>query len=160
MIRNIILTHLICYASFGFSESLSMAMPMIQPVRGEVSSEFGYRESPFTQHPSFHQGIDIMADLGTPIIAPASGSITAVGYDAGLGRYIIMAHKGGVVTRYGHLSKIKVKKGQKVKRGVVIGSVGTTGRTTGPHLHYDVAIKGKYVDPRKFLIVSRRKKKR
>lgn len=157
MIKKLLYIQLICYASLGLGESLSMAMPTVPPVYGFVSSGFGYRTSPFTQHPAFHAGLDIVAPLGAPVFAPASGVVKAIGFDSGLGNYIILIHKGGVVTRFGHLTKIRVKKGQKLKRGFKMAKVGMTGRTTGPHLHYEVAVNGKNVDPRKFMLITYKK---
>jgi murein DD-endopeptidase MepM/ murein hydrolase activator NlpD len=132
-------------------------MPTVPPVKGHLSSGFGWRASPFSRKASFHEGLDIVADAGTPVFAPAGGIVACVGRLPGLGHYLILDHGHGVTTRYGHLGRIRVKEGWKVKRGDRIAQVGTTGRTTGPHLHYEVRIKNRLEDPRKFLLVSLKK---
>jgi murein DD-endopeptidase MepM/ murein hydrolase activator NlpD len=99
-----------------------------------------------------HQGVDIAAEPGTPIFAPADGVISFAGFDGGYGQLISLDHGFGVVTRYGHCSQMFVKIGQKVHRGEKIGNVGNTGSTTGPHLHYEVRINNIPVDPRNFIL--------
>lgn len=128
------------------------ATPSIWPVRGWVSSGFGHRISPFTGRDTMHSGVDITAPLRTPVLAPAAGTIHFAGSEAGLGNTVTLSHGYGMKTVYGHMDKIKVQTGQTVKRGEVIGWVGTTGLSTGPHLHYEVEIKGSYVDPLKYII--------
>jgi murein DD-endopeptidase MepM/ murein hydrolase activator NlpD len=103
---------------------------------------FGYRPNPFTGRTVLHAGIDIAANVGTPIVAPANGVVINAGYDEGYGKIIEIDHGYGITTRYGHCSQIFVKIGQKVNRFDVIGSVGNTGRSTGSHLHYEVRVAG------------------
>ncbi|MFQ5329426.1 MAG: M23 family metallopeptidase [Thermodesulfobacteriota bacterium] len=126
--------------------------PSIWPVRGWVASAFGYRISPFTGLRQKHEGIDIANRMGTPIIAPASGVVTRVKREAGFGRNITISHGRGIVTKYGHLSKILVKVGQRVKRGDTIAKMGSTGRSTGPHLHYTVVVNGVKVNPFNYIL--------
>ncbi len=126
--------------------------PSIWPVEGFLSSRFGYRISPFTGKRSFHKGIDISARTGTSIVAPASGTVIYTGYDGAYGNTIKVQHSPNLVTRYAHLHKIGVKVGEIVKRGSVIGSVGSTGRSTGPHLHYEVILNGVPVDPMPYVL--------
>ena len=128
------------------------ATPSIWPVRGWVSSGFGHRISPFTGRDTMHSGVDITAPMRTPVIAPAAGTILFAGSEAGLGNTVTLSHGYGMKTVYGHMDKIKVKTGQTVKRGDVIGWVGNTGLSTGPHLHYEVEVKGSYVNPLQYII--------
>jgi murein DD-endopeptidase MepM/ murein hydrolase activator NlpD len=127
------------------------ATPSIQPTEGWVTSRFGYRKSPFTGRKEFHKGLDIAARKGNPIVAPADGVITYAGSKGLLGKVVVIDHGYGLVTRYGHLGKICMKKGDKVKREDIIARVGMSGRTTGPHLHYEVHQNGKPVNPSKFI---------
>ncbi|NLC71395.1 MAG: M23 family metallopeptidase [Desulfuromonadaceae bacterium] len=133
------------------SSSLTWKKPAGWPVRGQISSPFGVRKSPFSGRQIFHEGIDIVAPLGTPVFASAKGTVSTAGYNAGYGNLIVVDHGNGFQTAYGHNSKIFVKVGQQVKKGQKIASVGSTGRSTGPHLHYEVRLHGKPVNPRKFL---------
>ncbi len=121
------------------------------PVIGVITSPFGPRRSPFGGAPEFHQGLDIGADMGTPVKAAASGTIISAGWYGGYGNYILIDHGGGMSTGYGHLSRIDVGNGQQVQRGQIIGAVGSTGASTGPHLHFEVRISGKPVDPTAYL---------
>jgi murein DD-endopeptidase MepM/ murein hydrolase activator NlpD len=146
------------FTSTGVSKTVSNFIPNISPVKGFVSSEFGYRISPFSKKNSFHTGLDIVAHLGTPIYAPAKGIVAAVGRDKRLGKYVILSHANGIETRYGHVKGIFVREGQKVKKGSKIACVGMTGRTTGSHLHYEVLVNGKYIDPRKFILYDDQKR--
>lgn len=123
------------------------AIPSKWPVRGRLSSGFGYRCSPFTGEREFHRGIDIAAEINTPIVAPANGIVSAIGQDRVSGRTLRLDHGYGVETIYAHLQKIIVKKGQHVKRGDMVALIGNTGRSTGPHLHYAVLLKGIHVNP-------------
>ncbi len=132
--------------------SILAATPSIWPVRGWVTSGYGYRVSPFTGKRQFHSGIDISTRRGTPIKAPADGVVTFAGVEGGMGRMLVINHGHGLVTRYAHLHKFKVKVGQKVKRGQVIGLVGNTGRSTGPHLHYEVMLSGATTNPRNYIL--------
>ncbi|MBW2057348.1 MAG: peptidoglycan DD-metalloendopeptidase family protein [Deltaproteobacteria bacterium] len=126
--------------------------PSILPARGWISSGFGYRISPFTGTIQMHEGIDISNAVGTPIVAPADGLVVKVGREYGYGKVIVINHGYGIITLYGHLHKTHVKIGQKVKRGDLIGEVGNTGRSTGPHLHYEVRVRNVPVDPRKYIL--------
>ncbi len=126
--------------------------PAICPAEGWVSSSFGYRKNPFTGRREMHKGLDIANHKGTPIIAPADGVVTYVGRKGLLGHIVEIDHGHGFVTRYGHISKALAKKGQKVKRGEEIAQIGTTGRSTGPHLHYEVRLNGVQVNPQKYIL--------
>lgn len=133
-------------------KTMLASTPSIWPTRGWVSSRFGYRISPFTNEKEFHKGIDICTRINTPIIAPADGVVASTGRDHAMGKMLTINHSYGVKTRYGHLSKILVKKGQYVKRGQEIALVGNTGRTTGPHLHYEVYLNGLPVNPTRYIL--------
>ncbi|UCF57083.1 MAG: M23 family metallopeptidase [Deltaproteobacteria bacterium] len=126
--------------------------PSIWPTRGWLSSGFGYRISPFTNEKEFHKGIDISTRMNTPVLAPADGVISSTGRDHAMGNMLTINHSYGMKTRYGHLSKTLVKKGQYVKRGQKIGLVGKSGRTTGPHLHYEVYLNGLPVNPLRHIL--------
>ena len=126
--------------------------PSIWPVKGFFTDRYGYRKDPFTGLRDFHSGIDISAKRGTPIFAPADGIISKVGKSKGLGNTVVISHLNNMQTRYGHMQEILVKKGQSVKRGDVIGTVGNTGRSTGPHLHFEVLVQNKTVDPADYII--------
>ncbi len=128
------------------------ATPSIWPVRGWVSSGFGRRVSPFTGQDTLHGGVDITAPMRTPVIAPAAGTVTFAGNEAGLGNTASIAHGYGMRSTYGHMDKLKVKTGQNVKRGDLLGWVGNTGLATGPHLHYEIEVSGTAVDPLKYII--------
>ncbi len=128
------------------------ATPSIWPVKGWVTSGFGPRVSPFTGRPALHDGLDIGAAPETPVRAPANGRVTAIGYDSKLGNIVRLDHGYGLQTLYGHMAKYLVKNGQRVRRGDVIGLVGTSGLSTGPHLHYMVKVKGRPVNPRKYIL--------
>lgn len=132
-------------------KSMLATTPSIWPVRGWVTSEFGYRISPFTGRREFHRGIDIATRIRKEIVAPAAGVIIKAKKDAGMGNEIRIDHGNNIITVYGHLLKSTVKRGQKVQRGDLIGYVGNSGRSTGPHLHYGVMVQGIYVNPRRHL---------
>ncbi len=117
------------------------------PVTGTITSPFGWRSNPFGGSPEFHQGLDIAAPTGTTVTAAAGGTVIMAQWYGGYGNYILVDHGGGYSTGYGHLSAIYVSNGQSVKRGQAIGAVGSTGASTGPHLHFEVRIDGKPVDP-------------
>lgn len=133
-------------------ESLIDATPNIQPVRGWMTSRFGYRLSPFTNRPVMHAGLDIAASPGTPVFSPADGVVSFAGYDPGYGKLVSIDHGYGVVTRYGHNSQIYVKVGQKISRRDIVSAVGNTGRSTGPHLHYEVRVNNVPVDPLNYIL--------
>jgi murein DD-endopeptidase MepM/ murein hydrolase activator NlpD len=130
-----------------------LAVPVRKPVAGEVemNSPFGVRADPFVGRPAMHSGIDLRGDMGEPVHATANGKITIAGWDGGYGRMVEIDHGNGLATRYGHLSEIDVKVGQEVRIGQVIGKIGSTGRSTGPHLHYETRINSEPVNPQKFL---------
>jgi len=117
------------------------------PVTGTITSPFGWRTNPFGGGPEFHQGLDIAAPTGTTVMAAAAGTVIMAQWYGGYGNYILIDHGGGYSTGYGHLSAIYVSTGQSVARGQAIGAVGSTGQSTGPHLHFEVRIAGKPVDP-------------
>ncbi len=121
------------------------------PVRGYISSPFGYRPNPFTGIRQFHNAIDIVAPEGSPVKAAMDGRVADVGYNAIYGNYVILTHPDGYQTLYAHLSKVSVKRGTTVRQGAVLGAVGTTGYSTGPHLHFSVFKRGSAVDPVKLL---------
>jgi murein DD-endopeptidase MepM/ murein hydrolase activator NlpD len=121
--------------------------PAIWPTKGWLTSRFGPRISPFTGRRQFHSGIDIAGQKGTDVFAPARGMVKFAGKRGPLGYTVILDHGYGVRTHYGHSSKLHVKRGQEVERGQVIASMGNTGRSTGPHLHYSVEVNGKSVNP-------------
>lgn len=127
--------------------------PSIWPVRGYLASTFGRRRDPFTDHLKMHKGVDISAPVGTPVMATADGVVDRVWYDSnGYGLVVEIRHRNGVKTIYAHNSKVIVKVGQKVRRGDIIALVGNSGRSTGPHVHYEVHIQGKAVDPLQYMI--------
>jgi murein DD-endopeptidase MepM/ murein hydrolase activator NlpD len=130
-------------------------IPSILPVEAQayrITSGFGWRRSPFTGLRAFHEGLDISAPRGTPIVAPGEGRVTSLGRDRDRGKYLKIDHGNQCITTYAHLSRFNVTMGQKVKRGKVIAYMGNTGRSTGCHLHYEIEIKGKVVDPLNFIL--------
>lgn len=132
--------------------SFLASMPSIWPVRGWVTSGFGERTSPFTGFSQFHQGLDIANRLGTSIVASANGIVVQAGRDEGLGKMVVISHGYGIKTIFGHLSEINVRVGQKVSRGDKIAAMGSTGHSTGPHLHYQVSVDGVAVNPAKYIL--------
>lgn len=126
--------------------------PSIWPVQGWVTSGFGFRTNPFTGLTQMHEGIDISNRVGFPITAPADGIISDVGSDWAYGRILVISHGFGMITRYSHLNNVLVRVGQKVKRGDKIAEVGTSGKTTGPHLHYEVRLNGIPVNPIRYIL--------
>lgn len=131
--------------------SILSATPSIWPVKGWITSGFGARASPLTGEPGRHMGVDIANEVDTPIRTTADGIVTYSGWEAGYGRLVVIEHGYGYSTRYGHCARIEVKVGDEVKRGQIIGYMGSTGRSTGSHLHYEVRIHGVPVDPEKYL---------
>jgi murein DD-endopeptidase MepM/ murein hydrolase activator NlpD len=125
--------------------------PSIPPASGHISSRFGKRRHPFTGKIQFHRGLDIANREYTPIYAPADGIVDNTRTEGDLGLFLVIHHGYNIVTRYGHLAKFEVKAGRKVKRGDLIARIGDTGRSTAPHLHYEVLINDQYVDPEKFI---------
>lgn len=131
--------------------------PSIVPVDSETycfSSGFGWRQSPFTGQKEFHSGLDISDSEGTPIIAPANGVVLEVGSSRYMGRYLRLDHGRGCTTSYAHLSRFNVKPGDKVKRGQVLGLMGNTGNSSGPHVHYRIEVDEKMVNPRSYILNS------
>lgn len=126
-------------------------MPSRWPIRAAINSEFGRRRSPWTGELEVHRGIDIAARHGAPVRAPAPGSIAFTGNNSGYGLTVVVQHGRDITTRYGHLSRIGVRRGDRVERGQVLGWSGSTGRSTGAHLHYEVIVAGRHVDPRAYL---------
>src|SRR6059036_2524469 len=124
-------------------EALASATPSIWPAHGWLSGTFGGRSDPFTGEPGFHQGLDISTDKGRPVYATADGVVDSTSYTGDYGNLIVLKHGFGLTTRYGHLSSFAVKPDQQVKRGDVIGYVGSTGRSTGAHLHYEILASGR-----------------
>jgi murein DD-endopeptidase MepM/ murein hydrolase activator NlpD len=127
------------------------ALPSRWPVRGAVNSEFGMRLSPWTDAREFHSGLDIRATQGTPVRAPAAGTVVFAGAAPEYGTTVILQHGNDIRSLYGHLSQISVKQGAHVERGAQIGLTGNTGRSSGPHLHYEILVKGQSVNPRAYL---------
>ncbi|QDK36483.1 M23 family peptidase [Bdellovibrio sp. NC01] len=138
----------------GLSErqSLLSATPNIKPAKGWLTSRFGYRTSPFSGKSVLHAGLDIAAAPGSPVYAPADGVVTFASYDEGYGKLVSIDHGYGVSTRFGHMSQIYVQVGQRINKWDVLGAVGNTGRSTGPHLHYEVRINGTPVDPINYIL--------
>jgi murein DD-endopeptidase MepM/ murein hydrolase activator NlpD len=126
--------------------------PSIWPVHGWVTSGFGFRINPFTGLNQMHEGLDIANRIGTPVIAPADGIVSDTGKDSAYGNSIVISHGFGINSRFLHLSKILVRAGQRVKRGDRIAEVGTTGMSTGPHLHYEVRVNGIPVNPLRYIV--------
>jgi murein DD-endopeptidase MepM/ murein hydrolase activator NlpD len=123
----------------------------MHPVQGRISSYFGERPDPFTGMPNYHNGVDIVNTPGTPILAAMAGTVRVASFNFNYGNYVILQHTGGYQTLYGHLSKSIVSRGQKVSQGQEIGELGTTGYSTGPHLHFSIFRNGEAVDPLRFL---------
>lgn len=137
---------------FDSQRSLLTSTPTIWPVRGWITSSFGQRISPFTGMLQMHEGLDIAARPGTPVKASAEGVVIYSGWKSDFGKLVTIDHGYGYRTRYAHMSNIYVKNGQRVRRGDTIGSVGNTGRSTGPHLHYEVKVRGLPVNPKTYLL--------
>jgi murein DD-endopeptidase MepM/ murein hydrolase activator NlpD len=135
-------------------EALASATPSIWPTRGWLSAGYGMRSDPFTSQPDFHPGLDISADKGTPVYATANGTVDLAAWAGEYGNLIVVSHGFGIATRYGHLSKFLVKSGQKVRRGQLIAYVGATGRATGSHLHYEVTLNGRLLNPLQLLFTK------
>ena len=129
------------------------SIPLRKPVDGDIdpASGFGVRMDPFTSSPAMHTGLDLHGETGDPVRATADGKVTSAGWSGGYGRVIDIDHGNGMSTRYGHRSAIDVRVGQSIRTGQIIGRIGSTGRSTGPHLHYETRVRGGAVDPQKFL---------
>lgn len=134
------------------STSDAKFIPTIWAHLGKINNEFGFRRNPFGGRSyEFHSGMDIDGDKGDIIVSPANGRISKAGWQGGYGYMIEIDHGNGLKTRYGHLSKLDVKEGDPVQRGQLLGYVGSTGRSTGPHLHYELRVDNKPINPRRFL---------
>jgi murein DD-endopeptidase MepM/ murein hydrolase activator NlpD len=141
------------YGHIEEQRNIIACTPTIRPVdEGYVSSSFGYRTSPFTDRKEFHKGLDIASKQGAPIMATADGVVSFAGKKGLLGNTIVVDHGYGFVTRFGHAHKLLKKRGETVKRGEVIAYVGNTGRSTGPHVHYEVQINGVQVNPKRYIM--------
>jgi murein DD-endopeptidase MepM/ murein hydrolase activator NlpD len=132
-------------------EALAAATPSIWPAHGWLTGTFGGRSDPFTGEPGFHQGLDISTERGQPVYATADGVVESASYTGDYGNLIVLKHAFGLATRYGHLSAFAVKTGTTVGRGDIIGYVGSTGRSTGSHLHYEILANGSLINPLKLL---------
>ncbi len=137
---------------FGALRRIALRLPLTRPIRGApITSRFGMRLDPFLGTPAMHTGVDFRAPLGCAARATADGTVTMAGYNGGYGNMVEVDHGNGITTRYGHLSKILVKVGQVVSKGTVLGATGSTGRSTGPHLHYEVRVDGDAIDPMRYI---------
>ncbi len=139
-------------AYFQDQKSLLASVPSIWPARGWVTSDFGQRLDPYTADRVMHGGLDIAAEHGKAIYAPSDGSVVFASPEGGYGNVIVIDHGYGIKTRYGHLAQMLVKPGDRIKRGQQVASIGNTGRSTGPHLHYEVRVNGIPQNPRKFIL--------
>jgi len=129
-----------------------LSLPSIWPIDGFLTSRFGRRSSPFSGRSEYHKGLDIAAKRNTPILAPGAGVVIFSGVDGAYGNVVVLQHGNGITTRYAHMQRSAVKKGQELQRTDTIGYVGSTGRSTGPHLHYEVLIGGVNVNPLNYII--------
>jgi murein DD-endopeptidase MepM/ murein hydrolase activator NlpD len=132
-------------------EALANATPSIWPAHGWLTGTFGGRSDPFSGEPAFHQGLDISTEKGQPVFATADGVVESASYTGDYGNLIVVNHGFGLATRYGHMSGFAVRQGRQVKRGEVIGYVGSTGRSTGTHVHYEILANGKLINPLQLL---------
>jgi len=132
-------------------QALARSVPSMWPLAGWLSSTYGRRPDPFDGSADFHQGLDIVADRGTPVHATANGTIDSAGYSGNYGNQVLVDHGFGIGTRFGHLSKVAVRAGQAVRRGDIIGYVGATGRATSAHLHYEILLNGQPINPLRLL---------
>lgn len=138
--------------SLADQKTLLASTPSVWPVKGWLTSSFGSRISPFTGTREFHKGLDIATRSGTPVVAPADGTVVYVAREGGWGLTVILDHGYGVRTQYGHLESTDARVGRRVHRGETIGKVGNTGRSTGPHLHYEVMANGASVNPMRYIL--------
>lgn len=138
-------------------KAIARVAPIYNPAPGQaVSSSFGVRRDPFLRRPAMHSGLDFRASTGTPIRSGGAGTVVSAAWNGGYGRMVEIDHGNGYTTRYAHLSKIMVKKGQEIEAGTIVGEAGSTGRSTGPHLHYEVRLNGDAIDPLRFLKAGRK----
>ncbi len=136
---------------FEDKRSLYASTPSVWPVRGWVTSPFGNRTSPFSGILKFHEGMDIAAQTGTPVLSPADGVVIKAGFGTGYGNMVEISHGYGIKTLFAHNSRLNVKAGQRIKRGDIIAYVGDSGSSTGPHLHYEVRVNGLPVNPARYM---------
>jgi murein DD-endopeptidase MepM/ murein hydrolase activator NlpD len=137
---------------FETLKETASGLPLMTPMsRGNITSRFGVRTDPFRRRPAMHTGIDFRAPSGEAAKATAPGKVLSAGYNRGYGYMVEIDHGGGLTTRFAHLSKIVAKKGQSVGKGDIIGRTGSTGRSTGPHLHYEIRVNGRAIDPMTFI---------
>jgi murein DD-endopeptidase MepM/ murein hydrolase activator NlpD len=139
-------------AYFQTQKARLATTPSIWPTRGWVTSDFGHRLDPYTADKVMHQGLDIAAPHGKDVLSPSDGTVVFAGLEGGYGNVLVIDHGYGIKTRYGHMASIDVKPGDKIIRGQKVGAVGNTGRSTGPHLHYEVRVNGVAENPRKFIL--------
>jgi len=132
-------------------EALAAATPSIWPAHGWLSGRYGRRPDPFTGEPDFHPALDISTEKGRPVYATAAGTVESTSYAGAYGNLVVVRHNFGLATRYGHLARFAVKPGDQVQRGDVLGHVGSTGRATGAHLHYEVLLNGTPINPLRLL---------
>ncbi len=137
---------------FSVREAMLKSTPSIAPARGLLTSGFGSREDPFTGDHTMHSGLDIATREGVEVVAPATGTVIFAGEKAAYGNCVVVDHGRDITTLFGHLQRFIVKPGDKVERGQHIGNVGNTGRSTGPHLHYEVRINGVPINPRRYVV--------
>jgi murein DD-endopeptidase MepM/ murein hydrolase activator NlpD len=137
---------------FDDQRSLLASTPSIWPTRGWVTSDFGTRLDPYSADRQMHEGLDVATPHGQPVQTPSDGVVVFSGVEGGYGKVLVLDHGYGVKTRYGHLSEVFVKLGDRVKRGDKVAAVGNTGKSTGPHLHYEVRVNGIPENPRKFIL--------
>jgi murein DD-endopeptidase MepM/ murein hydrolase activator NlpD len=137
---------------FDDQRSLLASTPSIWPARGWVTSDFGTRIDPYSAERKMHQGLDIATPAGQPVYSPSDGTVVFAGTEGGYGKVLVIDHGYGVKTRYAHLSEILVHTGDRIRRGEKVAAVGNTGRSTGPHLHYEVRVNGIPENPRKFIL--------
>jgi murein DD-endopeptidase MepM/ murein hydrolase activator NlpD len=137
---------------FDDRQSLLASTPSVWPTRGWLTSDFGVRLDPLTAERRMHEGLDVATPFGQAVLAPSDGTVVFKGWEGGYGNVLVIDHGYGVKTRYGHLSQVLVGLGDRVRRGARIASVGNTGKSTGPHLHYEVRVNGIPENPRKFIL--------
>jgi murein DD-endopeptidase MepM/ murein hydrolase activator NlpD len=137
--------------SIATKQAQAASTPSSWPSQGDITSAFGYRNSPWGYGRQFHEGIDIAADWGTPIIATASGEVVFSGWNGGYGKMVMIDHGNGIVTAYAHNASNNVDVGQRVKKGDHIADMGSTGASTGPHVHYEVRVGGEKVNPQRYM---------
>jgi murein DD-endopeptidase MepM/ murein hydrolase activator NlpD len=133
-------------------QALAAATPSIWPTRGWLTDTFGRRRDPFTGDAEFHTGLDISADKGEPVYATANGTVESAERSGSYGNMVVIGHGFGITTRYAHLDSFRVRTGDAVRRGEVVGFAGSTGRATGDHLHYEVLVYGRQLNPLQFLL--------